>query len=125
MVADIRAKAREILAAVPETGQITSNGATVATFMKLTGTFHDTMKKNGLSWAFRSRDTFAPNWHGTCLGEVRGGHKAEIWRHMPPYRLGQTIENFTATDVPKTHMNGTSNRWGPLVADRINSVGVS
>ena len=25
---------------------------------------------------------------------------------------GQTIEDFTATDVPKTHMNGTSNRWG-------------
>ena len=25
---------------------------------------------------------------------------------------GQTIEDFTATDVPKTHMNGTSKRWG-------------
>lgn len=32
---------------------------------------------------------------------------------------GQTIEDFTVTNVPRTHMNGTSNRWGPLVADRI------
>jgi hypothetical protein len=43
---DVRAAAKEVLAEVPETGQITSNGATAATFTRLTGTSHETMKKN-------------------------------------------------------------------------------
>jgi hypothetical protein len=45
-MADVRALAREVLAEVPENGQITSNGATAATFTRLTGTSHETMKKN-------------------------------------------------------------------------------
>jgi hypothetical protein len=82
--------------------------------------FYHFDQNGGVIWVENqpsSRDAPIGNVGNRGQIKITGDDAVEItWNWVAG---GQTIENFTATNVPKTHMNGTSNRWGPLVADRL------
>jgi hypothetical protein len=108
-VADIRDKAREILAVVPETGQITSNGGTAAKFTSLTGTSHETMKKNWEGGGIMTACNGFVGWYARTLREAVEGTKAptnylgrfDLETYLPSIGMGQAWVKSTADGRPK------------------------
>lgn len=108
-MADIRALAEEILAAVPETGQITSNGSTATKFTSLTGTSHETMKKNWDGGGIMTACNGFVGWYARTLRAAAEGTKApndylgrfDLETYVPSIGMGHAWVKSTADVRPK------------------------